>query len=87
MVLNILVKKIPINDVSKLAKYAHEHGDQLNNNLLFISLAVHLDHEHRHQHIRSEMPISLPCGHELDPTMIETTKFCPTCGKPTKEKP
>lgn len=83
----LFLENNPINDVSKLATYAHKHGDQLNNNLSFISLAVHLVHEHRHQHIHNEMPISLPCGHKLDPTMIETTKFCPTCGKPTKEKP
>lgn len=79
----LFLENNPIDDV-ELAAYAHEHGDQLNNNLLFISLAVHLVHEHKHQHIRSEMPISLPCGHELDPTMIKTTKFCPTCGTQIK---
>lgn len=75
----------PSNDVSELATYAHKHGDQLNNNLLFISLAVHLVHEHKHQHIRNEMPISLPCGHQIQ--LDDTPNFCPTCGKPTKEKP
>ena len=35
----LFLENNPINDVSELARYAHKHGDQLNNNLLFISLA------------------------------------------------
>ena len=81
----LFLENNPIDDVSELATYAHKHGDQLNNNLLFISLAVHLVHEHKHQHIRNEMPISLPCGHQIQ--LDDTPNFCPTCGKPTKEKP
>ena len=74
----------PSNDISKIASYAHEHGDQLNENLLLISLAVHLVHEHRHQHIRKKMPVLLSCGHKLDPKLMENIKFCPTCGTKIK---
>lgn len=73
------------DDIDELFETAFTYKDELHNNQLFIFLAAHLAHEHKHQHVKDDLPKKLPCGHQIQ--LDDTPNFCPTCGKPTKEKP
>ena len=73
------------SDIEDLKLVAEKYKDDLKNKPLFIFLALHLVHQHRHKHIYNEIPKSMPCGHKV--IISVEPNFCPTCGKPTKETP
>lgn len=67
------------DDMDDIARFASKHTEMLNDEQLFLYIALHLVHEHKRRRIWKGRFITLECGHAVcDDVNIN---FCSTCGK------